>query len=65
MNYKNKTDKELVADPDIGARGLMAQVEMMRRLKNSMNFSGWVIIILTVILVIFTGVLIWQGFKNN
>jgi len=63
MSFQNKTDKELVEDTDIGARGLTASVEMMRRLKNSINFSSWVMITLTAILIIFTGVLIWQGFK--
>ena len=64
MDEEKKTDKELVEDPKIGVRGLMAQLEMMRRLKNSMHFSGWVMIVLTVILVIFTGILIWQGFNK-
>jgi len=60
--YKNKSDDELVAISwKQTTRG--ASVEMMRRLKNSMNFSSGVMVVLTIILVIFTGILIWQGFK--
>lgn len=65
MDFQIKTDKELVEDGDIGARGLSAQVEMMRRLKNSNDFSSRTMIVLTVILVIFTAVLIWQGFIGD
>lgn len=61
MDYKDKTDDELVsAVLNVSIRPL---VEMMRRLKNSINFSSLVMIVLTIILVIFTGILIWQGFK--
>ncbi len=60
--YKNKTDDELVAISwKQTTRG--ASVEMMRRLKNSTDFSSWAMTSLTIILVVFTGVLIWQGFK--
>ena len=58
--FKNKSDDELVA----GSLKPAAAVEMMRRLKNSINFSSWVMIALTVLLVVFTAVLIWQGFKQ-
>jgi len=61
MDYKRKTDEELVDDTlNTSAR---ASVEMMRRLKNATDYSSRVIIVLTVILVILTAVLIWQGFK--
>lgn len=63
MGYKNKTDEELVEEIKSVACGQGPSVEMMRRLKNSMNFSSWVMIILTIVLVIFTAVLIWQGIE--
>lgn len=62
MDYKKKTDEELVDEPTLSVN-TRASNEMMRRLKNSTNFSSWVMIALTIILVILTGVLIWQGFK--
>lgn len=63
MDYKKKTDYELVDETlNTSAR---ASVEMMRRLKNSTDFSSWVMIALTIILVVFTGVLIWQGFTQR
>ncbi len=59
MDYKKKTDEELVDDTlNVSTR---AFVEMMRRLKNSTDYSSKVIIILTIILVILTYVLIWRG----
>jgi len=61
--YKNKTDDELVSNAWKTTNGRTASVEMMRRLKNSINFSSWVMIVLTIFLVIFTAILIWQGFK--
>ena len=61
MNYQDKKDKELVNDSDAAVRGLSASIEMMRRLKNSTDFSSWVMIGLTFVLVILTLVLIWQG----
>ena len=61
MEYKDKKDNELVNETlNMSNR---ASVEMMRRLKNSTNFSSWAMITLTIILVVFTGILIWQGFK--
>jgi len=62
-DYKNKIDDELVEGGWKNITRGPSMVEMMRRLKNSMNFSSVVMIILTIILVIFTGVLIWQGLK--
>lgn len=48
----------------LGAKeGRGATAELIRRLKNSINFSSWAMIILTIILVIFTAVLVWQGLK--
>lgn len=65
---ENLTDKELVKQAGEHpytisgtARAQSAPVEMMRRLKNSINFSSWAMIALTIILIIFTAVLIWQG----
>jgi len=70
MDYKNKKDNELVELASEGIIGTSsgckyqgAQLEMMRRLKNSTKASNIIMIILTVVLVVFTGVLIWQGFK--
>lgn len=61
MDYKKKTDEQLVDDTlNISER---ASVEMMRRLKNSTDYSSRVMIVLTIILVILTLVLIWQGYK--
>jgi len=59
--YKDKSDDDLVSDSWETINGRMISIEMMRRLKNSINFSSWVIVVLTIILVIFTGILIWQG----
>ena len=61
--YKNKNDEELVkmAESGTNPKVPIAQIEMMRRLKNSTKFSSWVMIILTIVLVIFTAILIWQG----
>ncbi len=63
MEYKNKTDNELV-DQTLNTSS-RASVEMMRRLKNSTDFSSRVVIVLNVILVILTIVLIWQGWNNR
>jgi hypothetical protein len=61
MDYKNKTDEELVDETlNVSSRAL---VEMMCRLKNSTDYSSKVMIWLTVILVVLTVVLAWQGFK--
>ena len=37
MDFQGKSDKELVEDSDIGVRGLGALVEIMRRLKDSIE----------------------------
>ena len=61
MDYKNKTNEQLVNDTlNVSER---ASVEMMRRLKNSTDYSSKMMIVLTIILVFLTVVLIWQGFK--
>lgn len=61
MDYKKKTDEELTDDTlNVSSR---ASVEMMRQLKNLTDFSSQVMMALTVILVVFTGVLILQGFN--
>ncbi len=60
-NYKDKTDEELV-DRTLNT-STKPLTEMMFRLKKSIDFSSWAMIVLTIILVIFTGILIWQGVK--
>ncbi|MEK7136059.1 MAG: hypothetical protein AAB821_00485 [Patescibacteria group bacterium] len=62
MNYKNKSDDELVGEPTLNVN-TRASNEMMRRLKDSTDYSSRVMIVLTIILIILTGILIWQGFK--
>ena len=37
--------------------------DSVKDLNKSTKFSSWMMIILTIILVIFTSILIWQGFK--
>ena len=60
MDYKNKTDEALVDETlNLSER---STVEMMRRLKNSINFTSWVMIGLTIVLIILTVVLIPEGF---
>lgn len=61
MEFKNKTDRELV-DETLNV-SIRASNEMMRRLKNSTIFSSWVMVVLTFVLVILTIVLIYQGFE--
>ena len=63
MDFENKKDEELVSDAWKIISGRTNSIEMMRRFKNSNNFSSRVMIVLTIILVIFTSILIWQGFK--
>lgn len=62
MDYKKKTDEELADEPTLSVN-TRASNEMMRRLKNSTDYSSRVMIVLNIILVILTGVLILQGFK--
>lgn len=64
MSFQNKTDKELVEDTGSVAHGQGPTVEMMRRLKNSIDFSSWAMIALTIILIFFTAILIWQGLNK-
>ena len=64
MENQDESDSKLIeyAEGGSGVKFRSAQIKAMLRLKNSMNFSSAVMIILTIILVILTGVLIWQGF---
>ena len=57
------SDDELVRLAGRAQKINEAPVEALLRLKKTIERSNLVMIILTIVLIVFTGVLIWQGFK--
>ena len=60
---KEMSDDELVRLAGRAQKINEAPVEALLRLKKTIERSNLVMIILTIVLIVFTGVLIWQGFK--
>lgn len=68
MDFEKAQDKELVEEAQTGLRGQGAVVEMMRRLKDSIdklesstsNYSRW-LIVLTLVIAILTLILLFKG----